>query len=1357
MSTVRAILKQKRLQLLDFSSRSALLNYIPDSSLGLELINVQPHHVYRGLIHEGQAFTFLSLSGNDESNIIINGARNQEVNKKQLQTPYAAAQLQKRLSLAMHHSQAIAGNEGEPQLFLTVGKLRWLDRANPDRVRQAPLVFLPVSLSRKDVRSPIVLTVSSGEPRVNLALKTFLIREFGIKLPLLDVYHTDGLRNFLDGISTLVEERQGWRVNRQLAHVDFFALSDVAIHEDLDPDTGYLGASEELELLWKSLSGNFAGEDNELAGDFDEEALFDPDQLPHVLHANAEQLAIVQDTLRGVNQAVEATAGTGKTQTITNVIAAALASEKSVLVVCNKTRALKDILQRLESVGLRHFALPLYGHHVGRSQLLGEIRSTQPAGEQRRRQDTVYLESLKRLRTQLDEYREALHSPVRESGVTPFEAYNELVELNALFEDVVQPDFDGSMLAGWTQPRFEAVLQRTRELESHFARIGVPQRHPFWGSKKSIFNASDRPEVQRKCRLAGLALNALRMSATDLAHQIGAPAPGYSEDVIRLVRAASKILEAPHVRGMNVYDSKWGTSMEELVVLIETGVKLKALRARYEKILIPEAWGQKVLGIRQALVAHGTKKTRTFIKEYRQARDSLSGLCRNGLPEENSAQLEAVNAILESQRLEARLSENEELARTLFGRQWKGLDSDWTHLDRVSSWLYNLHQEIAQGQVSPEVLQYLSADLELEVIHDLAKKTAKEFNTFLQTSRDAAQEVAMEDILGITNKAFGRVPFGTLLSLFAHWEKNVDSLQDIVAFNHLAARLQEEGLGDIVHLAITWSEASRHLTAKVLESRYAALLTDAINTRRPIAAFDGDAHNQALQQFIELDTLHLSMMAQRIQQVQERRFDPARTSSEGTLSMARELEAHPVRPLEALMAEYGEALQDVKPIFLMTPGSVAELLNDSQVHFDLVIFDEAGQLSAIEALGGLARGQQVIALGDSRQEALMRLLKSSNSTTAEEAQHSGHRESLLALLRRKGATARALRWILPGRPPALAEWINRTLYDRQLHVLPNISVAATRNTFGLHEIPETDIAVNNGSAKSYIGSIVEAILKHAEHLPGRSIGVVVFSEEEIVPILRELERRRQRDPSFEAFFRAHEAEPFFVKTIDNARGELRDVIYCAISIHQVESRRHSQGMFGGSNAEMKSRVSVLSSMVRRELHVFTDFAFDELVHLEREGRVSQHLVNFLRYVRGAGVRVEKTVVASKFELAIADALRQEGYKTVLGIGSGCFRINIAVASEQREGGYVLGILCDGEQYGAIASARDRDRLIPEMLETQGWNLHRIWSVEWHRNPERELAKLLERLKEVTSSDLPPGGDTITVTSNGAYRSMKDTL
>ncbi len=1308
MNTVRAILEQKRLPLLDISSRSALLNYVLHQKRGVELININPQEVYDRLVLDEQYYSFAPLS--EPGAETPRATRPASLENNQLQTPYSPQQLQGRLFHTHVDTKWSVQDFGQTLLYFTLGNLSWVDKSAEGGVTISPLIMVPVRLERDDVSSPFLLRCTGEDAVVNPALHHVLYRDYEIELPDFDAYLTNGVNNYFDMVSVMIGEHKEWRVGRHRARVDLFDVATFAKFIDLDASVGRWCNPDENQMLRHVLSDGFESEEIQSGEIVSIDYLTTPGEINHVLDADNEQLLVIYDALKGVNQLIDGPPGTGKTQTIANLLSAFIAEEKKVLFVSNNTSSLNQVRERLDSVGLRHLILPLYGKHLKRRRFLKELQEAIVARDQAQEDEQTLLESLVRTRDQLNVYVKSLHTPIRESGVTPYEAYNAMAELDQKLHGVTLPEFDGSAFINQSPASFDAMIERVKELEMHLKRLGVVQRHPFWGSRKTLYKATDRPEIRKHCRLAGMALTTVRMSATELAHLMGARAPNISEDVIRLVRATSRVMEAPNLKGVHIHEEKWAASMEELVSLLATGSKISKLRMEFDSVLIPEAWDQDVLEVRKALVAHGEKKTRSLIGEYRKGRDALAGLCRNGLPKTNEEQLKVVNALLESQRLYTKLAQYEELAKSLFGRQWLGLASDWEHLDKVSSWMFELHQDIIQDNIGVEVLHFLEEQPDLKQVQVQAQQVAKDFSVFLKSSRAAAKMVEMEESLGITQKSFARIPFGTLLSLFAHWEKNVDTLQDIVALNHLAGRMHEEGLGEIVKLAVTWSESAKHLCERVQQARYNALLEDALNTRRTLAGFNSEVHANLIKMYNELDVEYLTLMAKRILRKQMVRFAQDRIPSPEIHGLLHELEERPKRRLNEMIAHAGTSLQDVKPIITTTPAFLATLLSSDAFEFDLVVFDDAERMSSTDALGALARSRQVIAFGD---------------------RQLGIGESLYDMLMVRGAAFRSMRAFYRKAPVSLISWINKEVYGNSLSIFPYANPKKRSHEVRLHITSGGQPGEAGQPVRSWAGTVVDDIMGYIARHPSHTIGVVTASQSDVEPILWELERRRRKDQAVEAFFRAHTRQPFYVKPIEYAQGDSRDVLFFALPL-----RRRANIDRGTSNEMMRSaevmrrRLGILGSIVRQECHVYTDMPLEE-IERRSEGRPDFEVFSrFPKFMDSNEINVVRPAIASKFEMAVGDALEASGYKVEYQVSYANSCIDMAIIDDANSGAYLLGIQSDGYSYENARSARERERLQAEQLTRQGWELHRIWSIEWFRNPQRELDRLIEHIEAV---------------------------
>ena len=114
---------------------------------------------------------------------------------------------------------------------------------------------------------------------------------------------------------------------------------------------------------------------------------------------------------------------------------------------------------------------------------------------------------------------------------------------------------------------------------------------------------------------------------------------------------------------------------------------------------------------------------------------------------------------------------------------------------------------------------------------------------------------------------------------------------------------------------------------------------------------------------------------------------------------------------------------------------------------------------------------------------------------------------------------------------------------------------------------------------------------------------------------------------------------------------------------------------------------------------------------------------------------------SPFEVEVADDLRGCGYEIDHQIGSAGYFIDLAVKDPERPGRYLLGIECDGATYHSAQSARDRDRIRQGVLEGLGWRIHRIWSTDWFRFPDRELKKAVEAI-EAAKAYVPSTSDSL---------------
>ena len=553
----------------------------------------------------------------------------------------------------------------------------------------------------------------------------------------------------------------------------------------------------------------------------------------------------------------------------------------------------------------------------------------------------------------------------------------------------------------------------------------------------------------------------------------------------------------------------------------------------------------------------------------------------------------------------------------------------------------------------------------------------------------------------------------------------VSSMHDVVRFNQLEKHAVEAGIPEVAGAAASRADAARQLTGLFEHSCYAAWLDSAFREQEALARFDGATHGGIIDRFCELDMAQFhhnqALIAERHWQQLPRHHGGGQL---GVLKREFQKKTRHL-PVRRLMQEAGRAIQTVKPVFMMSPLSIAKYIPPGSVDFDLVVFDEASQVRPVEALGAIIRARQAIVVGDSKQLPPTSFFDRMADGGEEEASQTADLESILGMFCAQGASERMLRWHYRSRHESLITVSNHEFYDNRLVVFPSPDAGKVDTGLVFRHNPDASYqrrGINTAEAKT----VALAVMKHAREVPDLTLGVAAFSNVQARRIEDEVDILRRRDPSYEEFFAAHPEEPFFVKNLENVQGDERDVILISIGYGKIDGAYLPMN-FGPLNRDGgERRLNVLITRARRRCIVYCNFVGADL-DLRRSGaRGVQALKTFLEYAQHGVIDVPAATgkeADSPFEEAVAARLRALGHDVEHQIGSAGFFIDLAVVDPERPGRYLLGIECDGAAYHSSRSARDRDRLRQQVLEGLGWTIHRIWSTDWFRNPQQELERV----------------------------------
>lgn len=564
-------------------------------------------------------------------------------------------------------------------------------------------------------------------------------------------------------------------------------------------------------------------------------------------------------------------------------------------------------------------------------------------------------------------------------------------------------------------------------------------------------------------------------------------------------------------------------------------------------------------------------------------------------------------------------------------------------------------------------------------------------------------------------------------------------LRDWLDYIGSQKKVQELNLSSLAELVMSQEISPDHLVSTFRFCVFRDIVQHLIQVHELLRRFRGRDHERIGQDFRKIDR---EIIVTRRKSVAFRIDDrnvpmgngtgPVSTYSELSL-ISREIEKKTRHiPIRQLTHRAGAALQGLKPCFMMGPLSVAQYLPPGKIEFDLIVMDEASQLKPEDALGAIARGGQLVVVGDSHQlpptNFFDRIFPDEEELHEHEATGLDEAESILEIASWLFQPTRRLLWHYRSRHESLIAFSNRQFYDESLIVFP--SPREPGRDLGLHFV-----FVPNGVFASRINkheaeAVVEELTRHIREFPEDTVGIVTMNSQQCELIEALVEERSRREPDVARYIeqRENQPEPFFVKNLENVQGDERDSIILSIT-YGPNPTGHVFQRFGPINQKNGwRRLNVLVTRSRKRISVVSSMRSGDIPIGVGSPRGVVALHDYLDYAENKtdhSPEISDREPDSDFEVTVANLLKQHGLQCVPQLGVAGYFIDIAIRNPDRPGDFILAVECDGATYHSAKSARDRDRLRQEILEGLGWEIHRIWSTDWFNNPHAQVERVLE--------------------------------
>ena len=1240
-----------------------------------------------------------------------------EFENKRLRSVLTETELSKTIKGLYRTARTALEENGANTLYLALGMLRWYENKRSTKARYAPIILLPIEMVRKSAAQGYVIRLRDDEPQMNITLLEKLKQDFGIVVkgvdPLPADEHGIDIRRVLTILRKAVMDQPHWDV-LETASIGIFSFSQFVMWNDIRNRTDDLLRNKvvrsliEGKLCWDAQPleiGDRVNENNVL--------------LP--MPADASQLYAIQAACGGESFVLHGPPGTGKSQTITSLIANALAKGRSVLFVAEKMAALEVVQKRLDSIGIGPFCLELHSNKSKKKDVLEQLRQASQVTKTRTAEEyAAKAEQLAAMRGELDGYAEQLHK-MRNCGSDLYSLINEYEH----YKDA--PDiaaFDHAFIQSLNKLTLDRQQLAVERMIAAAREVGHPHNHPLQSVTAAQYTQNLRVSLQSTADAYLEQLASIRSHVKQLAEILCEKQPESFEDMQKLSKIASHMVcwyDMPAAWAKTTFPQMY---FEEVSQLAQHSARANEL----EEQLLDQFDANFLTQDGTALFAEYAQTSAKWFLPKMMGMNKLVKIlgAYAKTPVDKESIRAHISALRDYQQESKAASELLQKYGQDLGAFYNGKATDWNKIAQLA----------AAAQASAQMLYNLCGSYRI-------------MNTYCGKPefRDAVCGIAN----GLTDFTEAKTAFESLLGIGQRAEENwlegqitlcrtildhADELKEWVAYVGAATDAKAMGLGNVVDHYASGADPDT-VFRSYKKALLRGLISDAIDESGALNQFSGAVFNKKIEQYKRMDQEWTRLSQQEVycrlaSKIPNFTREAAHSSELGILQRCIKSGGRGTS-IRKLFDQIPNLLPRLCPCMLMSPISAAQYLDPKREPFDIVVFDEASQLPTCKAVGVLARGKDAIIVGDPKQMPPTSFF--ATNTVDEDNLEMEDLESILDDCLALNMPQSHLLWHYRSRHESLIAFSNSQFYENKLFTFPSVNDRESKV-----RLIHVDGVFDRGKTrtnKAEAQAVVEEIKRryHDPELSGQSLGIVTFniSQQHLIDDL--LTEACAGDPELEKWA-FNEGEPLFIKNLENVQGDERDVILFSIGFGPDENGRIYMN-FGPLNREGGwRRLNVAVSRARCEMMVFSTMRSDQLDLNRTKAEGVAALRSFLEYAEGRTLALEETAVQLKREgsdgiaTAICKALEEKGYETDLSVGRSEYRIDIGVVDPQNPDQYILGIMLDGSTYGAAKTTRDREIAQISVLNGLGWSILRVWCMDWWDNSGKELKRIFCKLQDI---------------------------
>ncbi|WP_298268540.1 DUF4011 domain-containing protein [Geobacter sp.] len=1269
----------------------------------------------------------------------------EELVARRLHADETEAEINRRLLEIYREAKLSIEENGANTLYLALGFLSWYETTTSPKRRLAPIIMIPLEIERRSVQEGFSIKQGDDEPMVNVTLLAHLATDFELSIPGLDPIPMDEhgidvpliLRKFREAVVDI----DRWEV-LESAYIGHFSFTKFLMWRDLEIRADDLQKNAIVKHLIHTPSEVYP----------DDGVFPDPDRLDEThspeetfcpLSSDSSQLAAVHASAAGKSFVLHGPPGTGKSQTITNIIAHNLALGKTVLFVSEKRAALEVVHRRLTESGLGPFCLELHSNKSHKKGVLGQLEQALNAHVGHSAEEWLAeAQKLAATRKELNAFVSALHA-VRESGESIFHGISQLIG----HRDIALVKFVWPSSAHIDRQQLNALRETVRQLQLAGAQIGHPATNAWAPAACETWTPEFRNSVERTVEELRSAAPALEEAAGKISSIVGmTQSPWSRQDFDNLAGIAAALLNCPSVPPALLSSSDWEPLKATIQEIAAHGLQRNQQRERLYKRFNPGILAMDLDGLLQQW---SVAQKSWFLPRWfgcRKVRKTLGTVARPEHSPQNTEIPADIEQALALRQEEQFINQAAARAEGILGVYWQGGEADWNavgdYIERTES-LRKVASRVA-GIDFERTIQFRTkwANLIAEGREQLSNEgpIGQRLQAYIETFEHFTKvESALTSMLVLDPQtAWGSSAASDYLTALQErcilWQQQLNGLKAWCYWRSVRREALSLNLQPLIDAYETQGLATEKLQETFTRGYYQWWCDAIIGAEPALCGFFSSAFEDKIRQFKKIDDKYTLLTRKEIQMRVAAKLPKGQANNPNSeMGLLRHQLQRKVGhlPVRALIQKIPNLLPRLKPCLLMSPISVAQYLDPSHSAFDIVVFDEASQIPVWDAVGAIARGKEAIIVGDPKQLPPTNFFSRADSDDGADADDGivDDLESILDDCIAAQLPERHLNWHYRSRHESLIAFSNYHYYGNRLLTFPS-----PHQELGVSFRPVTGeydkgkSRTNRAEATAVVSEVLNRLL---DPLQAKfSIGIVTFSQAQQQLIDDLLEEARRQNPEIEQYFADGAVEPLFIKNLENVQGDERDVILFSICYGPDATGRVSMN-FGPMNRDGgERRLNVAITRARQEVIVFSTLRAEHIDLSKTRSQGVADLKCFLDYAERGPVAIAERRSSegegeceSPFEVQVCDALRDKGYTVYPQVGCSGYRIDLGIVDPERPGRYLLGIECDGANYHRSKTARDRDKLRESILIGLGWTIHRVWSTDWWEKPAEELARI----------------------------------